>query len=65
MTGTSDIVLSLYYLSDLFYVFYYNVERKALTRVEIQGFQEVKRLRPRVYTFQDYAEDVKLMKSRG
>ncbi|KAF2601906.1 hypothetical protein F2Q70_00026864 [Brassica cretica] len=38
---------------------------KALTRVEIQGFQEVKRLRPRVYTFQDYAEDVKLMKSRG
>ena len=28
MTGTSNIVLSTYYLSDPFYVFYYNVERK-------------------------------------
>ncbi|KAL0725658.1 hypothetical protein Bca4012_040257 [Brassica carinata] len=62
MTGTSDIVLSPYYLSDPFYVFYYNVERKALTRVEIQGFQEFKSQRPTtVYTFQDYVEDVKLM----
>ncbi|CAN7014954.1 unnamed protein product, partial [Brassica oleracea var. botrytis] len=61
MTGASDIVLSPYHLLDPFYVFYYNVERKALTRVEIQGFQKFKRLRPRVYTFQDYVEDVKLM----
>ncbi|KAF3576508.1 hypothetical protein DY000_02032762 [Brassica cretica] len=61
MTGASDIVLSPYHLLDPFYVFYYNVERKALTRVEIQGFQKFKRLRPRVYTFQDYLEDVKLM----
>ncbi|CAF1853364.1 BnaC04g26650D [Brassica napus] len=50
-----------HHLLDPFYVFYYNVERKALTRVEIQGFQKFKRLRPRVYTFQDYLEDVKLM----
>ena len=61
MTGASDIVLSPHHLLDPFYVFYYNVERKALTRVEIQGFQKFKRLRPRVYTFQDYLEDVKLM----
>ncbi|CAG7905718.1 unnamed protein product [Brassica rapa] len=32
MTGTSDIVLSTYYLSDPFYVFYYNVERKGFDK---------------------------------
>ncbi|KAF8084257.1 hypothetical protein N665_0727s0024 [Sinapis alba] len=63
MTRTCDIVLSPCKFSDPFYVFYYNVEKKTLARSEVQGLQELKCHRPPVYIFQDYVEDVKLMKS--
>lgn len=57
ITGTCDIVLSAYFVTDPLYVFYYNLDRKALTISEIRGFnKEFQNLR--VYTFQDYAENV-------
>ncbi|XP_024006078.1 F-box protein At1g53790 [Eutrema salsugineum] len=57
LTGTGDIVFSAYFLSDPFYVFYYNLDSKTLTRTEIQGFEKFQN--HRVYIFQEYVENVK------
>ncbi|KAJ4885234.1 F-box protein [Raphanus sativus] len=62
MTRTCDIVLSPHLFSDPFYVLYYNVERKTLARIEIQGLQELKCYGATIYTFHDYFEDLQLMK---
>lgn len=58
--GTCDIVLSPCNLPDRLYVFYYNVERKTLARIEIQG-QGLTFTNSVLHTFQDYVEDVKLI----
>ncbi|CAA7046203.1 unnamed protein product [Microthlaspi erraticum] len=58
--GTCDIVLSPCSLQDRLYVFYYNVERKTLVRIEIQG-HGLKLTNSVLHTFQDYVEDVKLI----
>ncbi|CAA7046202.1 unnamed protein product [Microthlaspi erraticum] len=58
--GTCDILLSPYKLPDRLYVFYYNVERETLVRVEIQG-QGLTFTNSILHTFQDYVEDVKLI----
>jgi len=42
-----------------FYVFYYNIERNTIKKVEMQGMEAFKE--SNVYTFLDHVEDVKLM----
>ncbi|KAF3527120.1 hypothetical protein F2Q69_00047273 [Brassica cretica] len=56
VTGTNEIVFFPKYVSDPFYIFYYNLQRKTSRNVEIQGIRGKK-----VYTFLDHIEDVKLM----
>ncbi|CAN8302687.1 unnamed protein product [Cochlearia groenlandica] len=59
MTCDSEVVLSPPCLSDPFYVYYYNLERKSLTRVQIQGLEKFKVRK--VYTTLDYVENLRLM----
>lgn len=59
MTGDSEIVFSPSILSDPFYIFYYDVERNTVVKVRVQGIDFVKN--QYIYTFMDYAEDVKSM----
>jgi len=59
MTGTNEIVLSPKYPSHPFYVFYYNLERNTIRRVEIQGMGAFKVNED--YIFLDHVEDVKLI----
>ncbi|KAL0701066.1 hypothetical protein Bca4012_057188 [Brassica carinata] len=59
MTGKDEIVLSKLYLSDPFYVYYYNIQGNTVTRVEIQGMGAFKNTR--VHASLDHVEDVKLM----
>ncbi|CAG7875444.1 unnamed protein product [Brassica rapa] len=55
VSGTNEIVLFPKYVSDPFYIFYYNLQKKTSRRVEIQGIRGKK-----VYTFLDHIEDAKL-----
>ncbi|EOA27171.1 hypothetical protein CARUB_v10023270mg [Capsella rubella] len=59
MTGGGEVVLAPACLVDGFYVYYFNLEFKSLSGVDIQGFGISKRTR--VYTSLDYAENLKLM----
>lgn len=65
MTVTNEVVLSPRYLPDPFYVFYYNLKRKTIKRVEIQGmdaFKDSKVSYPhKVNICLNHVEDVKLM----
>ncbi|XP_024014424.1 putative F-box protein At1g53360 [Eutrema salsugineum] len=65
MTSTGEIVWSSYDddddLSILFYVFFYNLERKTLTRVSIQGIEEFKHHDITIDTFLHYVENMKFM----
>ncbi|CAL9237824.1 unnamed protein product [Arabidopsis halleri] len=55
VTRTNEIVLSFAFPSTPFYVFYYNTERNAIRRVEIQGLEGHS-----VYTFLDHVENVNM-----
>ncbi|CAH8254737.1 unnamed protein product [Arabidopsis lyrata] len=59
MTPGGEVVLTPYCLVDAFYVYYFNLESKSLTRVQVQGLKMFKRTR--VYTSLDYVENLKLM----
>ncbi|CAA7029805.1 unnamed protein product [Microthlaspi erraticum] len=59
VTRGNEIVMSAYYPTFPFYVFYYNIERKTVVRVEVQGMEKFKE--NRVHIFLDHVEDVKLM----
>ncbi|KAG7584940.1 F-box associated interaction domain [Arabidopsis thaliana x Arabidopsis arenosa] len=58
VTRTNEIVLSCPFPSTPFYVFYYNTERNAIRRVEIQGLEAFKGRS--VYTFLDHVENVNM-----
>ncbi|KAF8115173.1 hypothetical protein N665_0029s0019 [Sinapis alba] len=60
VTASNEVVLSGYYQRSPFYVFYYNLERETVRRVEIQGVEAFMHFQ--VYTFVDHVEDVKRMK---
>lgn len=65
MTGTDDIVFSPYYdLEGPFYIFYYNLVRNTVVRVEIQLGIVVPEGH-KIYTFIDHVQDVKLMEVLG
>ncbi|CAD5313283.1 unnamed protein product [Arabidopsis thaliana] len=55
-SDTGDIVLSPCNISNSFYLLYYNPERNAITRVEIQGMEAFKSHKS--YAFLDYAENI-------
>ncbi|CAL9222784.1 unnamed protein product [Arabidopsis halleri] len=59
VTATGEIVLTKDYTSTSkpFYVFYFNIERNTLRKVEIQGFEALDN-RGRVLAFVDYVEDL-------
>ncbi|XP_019087514.1 PREDICTED: F-box protein At3g49450-like [Camelina sativa] len=57
MTDNGEFVFSTALLRDPFYIFYYNVEKNTIVRVEIQGIGPVSR--QEIYTFIDHAEDIK------
>ncbi|XP_010451775.1 PREDICTED: putative F-box protein At2g19630 [Camelina sativa] len=59
MTSNGEFVFSAAFLRDPFYIFYYNVEKNTIVRVEIQGIGPVSR--QDIYTFIDHAEDIKRM----
>uniref|UniRef100_A0A0D3C7K4 F-box domain-containing protein n=1 Tax=Brassica oleracea var. oleracea TaxID=109376 RepID=A0A0D3C7K4_BRAOL len=59
IVGTNEIVLIPRKVSDPFYVFYYNLERKTSRSVEIRGMKEVKG--KKVFAYLDHIEDLKLM----
>ncbi|XP_018465159.2 F-box protein DOR [Raphanus sativus] len=59
VTGKDEIVFSKLYISDSFYVYYYNIEDNTVTRVEIQGMSAFKNFNFHVSL--DHVEDVKLM----
>ncbi|KAG7594197.1 F-box domain [Arabidopsis thaliana x Arabidopsis arenosa] len=59
MTGRGEVVLSEYCLVEPCYIYYFNLESRSLTRVQIQGLEVFKRTR--VYTSLDYAENLKFM----
>lgn len=63
MIGTNEIVLSSYYsyVSMPFYIFYYNIEKKTITRLEIQGMEALEG--KRCYIFLNHIENVKLIKA--
>ncbi|KAH0875285.1 hypothetical protein HID58_072647 [Brassica napus] len=56
-----EIVLSELYISDPFYVYYYNIKSNTVTRVEIQGMSAFKDFI--VHASLDHVEDVKLMQN--
>ncbi|CAA7031012.1 unnamed protein product [Microthlaspi erraticum] len=63
MTGTGEIVWSSFrnnYLNR-FCVYFYNLEKNTLTRVDIRGFEDFKYRRAYIDTFLDYVENIKLM----
>ncbi|CAA0225935.1 unnamed protein product [Arabidopsis thaliana] len=55
-SDTGDIVLSPCNISNSFYLLYYNPERNAIARVEIQGMEAFKTHKS--YAFLDYAENI-------
>ncbi|ESQ28773.1 hypothetical protein EUTSA_v10019461mg [Eutrema salsugineum] len=57
--STNEFVLSPCYLVDPFYVFYYNIEKNTIRRVEIQGMDAFKHCSFHISI--DLVEDVKLM----
>ncbi|CAA7013847.1 unnamed protein product [Microthlaspi erraticum] len=62
MTSAGEFVLSSCYQSIPFRIVYYNIERMTLTRVNIQGLEEIKddpNPTPRI--FLDYVENMKLL----
>ncbi|CAL9217910.1 unnamed protein product [Arabidopsis halleri] len=59
MSAGGEVVLTPYWLVDAFYVHYFNLECKSLTRVQVQGLKLFKYTR--VYTFLDYAANFKLI----
>lgn len=64
MIGTGEIVFAPYYREENLYIFYYNVVSNTVVRVEIQ-LGIVVPDRPKIYTFIDHVEDVKLMEVLG
>lgn len=58
MTQTNEFVLRSV-KGTPFYVFYYNIERNTIKKVELQGMEAFED--SNIYTFQDHVEDVKLM----
>ncbi|VVB08653.1 unnamed protein product [Arabis nemorensis] len=54
-------VFSPYFLSNPFYLFFYNTERNTFTRVNIQGFEELKHGEIVIHTFLDDVENMKFM----
>ncbi|KAJ4896702.1 F-box protein DOR [Raphanus sativus] len=58
VTGKSEILFFPDYVSDPFYVFYYNLERKTIRRSEIRGMRKFKG--KKVFTFLDH-KDMKLI----
>ncbi|KFK31162.1 hypothetical protein AALP_AA6G076700 [Arabis alpina] len=61
VTTTNEIVLSRRFPLDPFYVFYCNLERKTIKRVEIQRMDAFKN--SKVHIFLNHVEDVKLMQA--
>ncbi|ESQ28784.1 hypothetical protein EUTSA_v10019545mg [Eutrema salsugineum] len=59
VTSANEIVLSPRYLSNPFYVFYYNNERNTIRRVEIHGMDAFKNCG--VHISLDHVEEVKLL----
>ncbi|EFH60174.1 hypothetical protein ARALYDRAFT_899792 [Arabidopsis lyrata subsp. lyrata] len=60
VTASGEIVFSMrkYTTKQPFYVFYFNLERNTLQRVEIKGFGEAFKENCRVCTFVNHAEDL-------
>ncbi|XP_020866095.1 F-box protein DOR [Arabidopsis lyrata subsp. lyrata] len=61
VTSTGEIVLSMEYTSNPFYVFYYNLDSYTLHRVEIQGIEAFGSYRVRAFV--DHVEDLKFLTS--
>ncbi|KAG7593525.1 F-box associated interaction domain [Arabidopsis thaliana x Arabidopsis arenosa] len=61
VTSTGEIVLSMEYTSNPFYVFYYNLDSYTLHRVEIQGIEALESYRVRAFV--DHVEDLKFLTS--
>ncbi|CAN8247630.1 unnamed protein product [Cochlearia groenlandica] len=59
VTVSNEIVMKEKYLTHPFYIYYYNIEKSTIRRVEILGMAAYQR--NRVYTFVDHIENVKLM----
>lgn len=59
VTGANEIVFSAFSSSNPFCIFYYNIERKTVTRVEIKGLEAFKG--DKIWTFLDHIENVNLM----
>ncbi|KAG7573306.1 F-box associated domain type 3 [Arabidopsis suecica] len=59
MIGTNEIVLSQRCLYERSYIFYYNITRNTIVKVEIQGMELFER--SRLHTFLNHVENVKLM----
>ncbi|ESQ48074.1 hypothetical protein EUTSA_v10022123mg [Eutrema salsugineum] len=54
----SDLVLSVQHIPDQFYVFYYNIEKNTIRRVEIQGMIRDRR---RIHISLDHVENVNIL----
>ncbi|KAG7600455.1 F-box associated interaction domain [Arabidopsis suecica] len=63
MTSSGELVFTPYacYLSNSFYIFFYNIEKKTYTRVNIKGFEEFKHQFTLVHTFLDFVENIKFI----
>ncbi|KAG7569051.1 F-box domain [Arabidopsis thaliana x Arabidopsis arenosa] len=62
VTTTGEIVFSPLYITDSFFIVYYNPERNTIiTRIRIQGMEAYKNCK--AYVFLDHVEDLKLMAS--
>jgi hypothetical protein len=59
VTRTNEIVMFTKYPTSPFYLFYYNLERKTVVRVEVQGMEMFEKYQ--VQMFLDHVEDIKLM----
>ncbi|XP_010468111.1 PREDICTED: F-box protein DOR-like [Camelina sativa] len=57
VTRNNEVILSRLYPSDPFYVFYFNLEKKTIIRVQIQGMGA---FMGDVYTFVDHVEDLQV-----
>ncbi|KAL1218891.1 F-box protein DOR [Cardamine amara subsp. amara] len=58
MTGTCEVVLLSPYQPDPFYLFFYNLEKNIVRRVEIRGFEGYKHSPSVALCFLDYVEAV-------
>lgn len=58
---TCELVLSPYFRSDPYSIFYYNLEMNSVKRFGIRGFKGVGRSRTISHLFLDYVEDVKFI----